>query len=102
MCARPSEEVRINRIDLEEWIFPFDQPIKRCACGLWYVNKDDRLLGCHDDEAGGAFLMLNGTLLTFRAKEINRRARVKRTTMAKDVAIEKTTRPSPLRLTSSD
>ena len=62
MRPRPSEEDRIDGVDLEERVFPFNQPIERRACALRHMKKDQRLRGRDHEEAGGAFLMLNGTL----------------------------------------
>jgi len=65
MRPRPSEENGIDRVDLEERVFPFDQPIERGPRGLGQMKKDNRLRGvrgCHHEKADDALLMLNETL----------------------------------------
>ena len=43
--SRPPEEYRIDRIHLEDIVFPLDQSIKRGAGGLGQVKKDDGIEG---------------------------------------------------------
>ena len=67
MRPRPSEEDRIDGVDLEERVFPFNQPIERRACALRHMKKDQRLRGVrgrHHEKADGTFLIPNGTLFT--------------------------------------
>ena len=62
MCARPSKEVRINGVDLEEWIFPFDQPISVVPAAFGTSIKMTDSWAAMTAE--GAFLIFDGTLFS--------------------------------------
>jgi hypothetical protein len=41
----PDKENRIDRIHLQDRVFPLDQPIERSSGGFWNMKEDDRLVG---------------------------------------------------------